>query len=202
MTVIIGLTGGIATGKSTVSNIIKSQGIPVVDADIISREVVMPEKEAYEKIVACFGNQILNDDKTINRAALGEIIFNDSEKRTMLNEIVHPAVRKEMKRQADLYQRSGESLVVMDIPLLFESNLTHMVDRTWLVYAAPELQLQRLINRNHFSEKQALSRIHSQMPITEKKELADVIIMNNGSLAELENDVLLLLNKQKNRPDN
>ncbi|WP_322741795.1 dephospho-CoA kinase [Fictibacillus phosphorivorans] len=199
---IIGLTGGIATGKSTVSNIIKSQGIPVVDADIISREVVMPEKEAYEKIVACFGNQILNDDKTINRAALGEIIFNDSEKRTMLNEIVHPAVRKEMKRQADLYQRSGESLVVMDIPLLFESNLTHMVDRTWLVYAAPELQLQRLINRNHFSEKQALSRIHSQMPITEKKELADVIIMNNGSLAELENDVLLLLNKQKNRPDN
>lgn len=194
---IIGLTGGIATGKSTVSNIIKSQGIPVVDADIISREVVMPDKEAYRKIVASFGEQILNDDKTINRAGLGEIIFNDSEKRTMLNEIVHPAVRNEMRRQADLYQRSGESLVVMDIPLLFESNLTHMVDRTWLVYAAPELQLQRLINRDHFSEKQALSRIHSQMPITEKKELADVVIMNNGSLAELENDVLLLLKQTK-----
>ncbi|MBN3556398.1 dephospho-CoA kinase [Fictibacillus nanhaiensis] len=194
---IIGLTGGIATGKSTVSNIIKSQGIPVVDADIISREVVMPEKEAYEKIVACFGDQILNDDKTINRAGLGEIIFNDSEKRTMLNEIVHPAVRKEMRRQADAYQRSSESLVVMDIPLLFESKLTHMVDRTWLVYAAPEVQLQRLIKRDQFSEKQALSRIHSQMPITEKKELADVVIMNNGSLSELENDVLLLLKQTK-----
>lgn len=199
---IIGLTGGIATGKSTVSNIIKSQGIPVVDADIISREVVMPDKDAYVKIVASFGEQILNDDKTINRAGLGEIIFNDSEKRTILNEIVHPAVRKEMGRQADDFQRSGESLVVMDIPLLFESNLTHMVDRTWLVYAAPELQLQRLIKRDHFSEKQALSRIHSQMPITEKKELADVVIMNNGSLEELENDVLLLLKQTKNRPDN
>ncbi len=190
---IIGLTGGIATGKSTVRNIIKSQGIPVVDADIISREVVMPEKEAYEKIVACFGEQILNDDKTINRAGLGEIIFNDSEKRTMLNDIVHPAVRKEMRRQADAYLRSGESLVVMDIPLLFESKLTHMVDRTWLVYATPEIQLQRLMKRDHFSEKQAMSRIHSQMPINEKKELADVVIMNNGSLSELENNVLSLL---------
>jgi dephospho-CoA kinase len=195
--VIIGLTGGIATGKSTVSNIIRGQGIPVVDADIISREVVMPEKEAYEKIVACFGEQILNDDKTINRAGLGEIIFNDTEKRTMLNEIVHPAVRKEMRQQADDYLRSGESIVVMDIPLLFESKLTHMVDRTWLVYATPEIQLQRLINRDHFSEKQAKSRIHSQMPITEKKELADVVINNNGSLSALENDVLSLLKQTK-----
>ncbi|MED1861918.1 dephospho-CoA kinase [Fictibacillus nanhaiensis] len=194
---IIGLTGGIATGKSTVSNIIRSQGIPVVDADIISREVVMPEKEAYQKIVACFGEQILNDDKTINRAGLGEIIFNDSEKRTMLNDIVHPAVREEMRQQADAYLRSGESIVVMDIPLLFESQLTHMVDRTWLVYATPEIQLQRLIKRDDFSEKQAMSRIQSQMPIDEKKELADVVINNNQSLLELENDVLSLLEQTK-----
>ncbi|MDM5315606.1 dephospho-CoA kinase [Fictibacillus sp. b24] len=197
---IIGLTGGIATGKSTVSQIVRNQGIPIVDADIISREVVMPGKEAYEKIVSSFGAGILHEDKTINRAQLGEIIFNDAEKRSVLNNIVHPAVRKEMRLQADSYLKAGESLVIMDIPLLFESKLTHMVNRTWLVYAKPEIQLERLMLRDDFTEQQALSRIQSQMPIDEKKKLADIVIENNGSLTELESRVLQLLNDTKNRP--
>ncbi|KZE64544.1 dephospho-CoA kinase [Fictibacillus phosphorivorans] len=197
---IIGLTGGIATGKSTVSQILRNQGIPVVDADIISREVVMPGKEAYAKIVASFGADILCEDKTINRARLGEIIFNDSVQRNVLNDIVHPAVRKEMRLQAESYLKSGESRVVMDIPLLFESKLTHMVDRTWLVYAKPEIQLERLMLRDDFTEQQALSRIQSQMPIDEKKILADIVIENNGSLTELESKILELLYDTRNRP--
>lgn len=190
---IIGLTGGIATGKSTVSQILRGQKIPIVDADIISREVVMPGEEAYEKVLSFFGTKILHEDNTINRAKLGEIIFNDAEKREVLNGIVHPAVRKEMKKQAEDFLQAGHSLVVMDIPLLFESKLTHMVDQTWLVYANPDIQLKRLMIRDDFTEQQAFSRIQSQMPIDEKKKLADIIIMNNGSKAELEKEVLQFL---------
>lgn len=105
-----------------------------------------------------------------------------------------------MRLQADSYLKAGESLVIMDIPLLFESKLTHMVNRTWLVYAKPEIQLERLMLRDDFTEQQALSRIQSQMPIDEKKKLADIVIENNGSLTELESRVLQLLNDTKNRP--
>ncbi|MFE1243636.1 dephospho-CoA kinase [Fictibacillus sp. NPDC058756] len=194
---IIGLTGGIATGKSTASLILSEQGIPVIDADIIAREVVMPGKEAYEKIVAFFGDDVLLSDKTLNRARLGEIIFNNSEKRLKLNEIVHPAVRSEMKKQAELHLSDGNPLVIMDIPLLFESKLTHMVDETWLIYTHPDLQLRRLMERDGYSEEQALSRIKSQMPIDEKKELADVVIENNGTKEDLKQKLLRLLQEDK-----
>jgi dephospho-CoA kinase len=194
---IIGLTGGIATGKSTASLILSEQGIPVIDADIIAREVVMPGKEAYEKIVAFFGDDVILSDKTLNRAKLGEIIFNNSEKRLKLNEIVHPAVRSEMKKQAELHLSDGNPLVIMDIPLLFESKLTHMVDETWLIYIHPDLQLRRLMERDGYSEEQALSRIKSQMPIDKKKELADVVIENNGTKEDLKQKLLRLLQEVK-----
>lgn len=192
---IIGLTGGIATGKSTASHFLSKQGIPVIDADIIAREVVMPGKEAYEKIVAFFGTDILHSDNTIDRKKLGEIIFNDAEKRSRLNEIVHPAVRLEMKDQANSYLDAGRNPVIMDIPLLFESKLTHMVDETWLIYADPNIQLERLMKRDGFTEQQAISRIGSQLPIDEKKKLADVVIMNNGTKEELEDKLINLVQK-------
>jgi dephospho-CoA kinase len=194
---IIGLTGGIATGKTTASLFFSEHGIPVIDADIIAREVVMPGKEAYEKIVAFFGTEILHADKTLNRAQLGEIIFNDTEKRLMLNKIVHPAVRLEMKKQAEQYLNAGHPFVIMDIPLLFESKLTHMVDQTWLIYTKPDIQLKRLMERDGYSEKQALSRIQSQMPIDEKKKLADVVIENNGTKAQLNENLMSLLTKTR-----
>jgi dephospho-CoA kinase len=190
---IIGLTGGIATGKSTASHILSEQGIPVIDADIIAREAVMPGKDAYEKIVAFFGEEVLLSDKTLNRAKLGDVIFNNSEKRQKLNQIVHPAVRSEMKKQAELYLSSGNPLVIMDIPLLFESKLTHMVDKTWLIYTHPDIQLRRLMERDGYSEEQALSRIKSQMPIDEKKELADIVIENNDTKEELKQKLRRLL---------
>jgi dephospho-CoA kinase len=194
---IIGLTGGIATGKSTASQILSEQGVPVIDADVIAREVVLPGKEAYNKIVAYFGADILLSDRTLNRARLGEIIFNNSEKRFKLNEIVHPAVRSEMKKQAEQHLSAGHSLVIMDIPLLFESKLTHMVDKTWLVYTHPDLQLKRLMERDGYTKEQAFSRIKSQMPIDDKKKLADVVIENNDTKTQLKEKLLNLLREVK-----
>jgi dephospho-CoA kinase len=198
---IIGLTGGIATGKSTASRILEEQGTPIVDADKIAREVVEPGKEAYAQILLFFGEGILLDDKSINRPKLGEIIFTDSVKRAKLNEIVHPAVRKEMKHQANAYLEKGNRIVIMDIPLLFESNLTHLVDETWLIYTSKENQLDRLMTRDNFTEEQALSRINAQMPIDEKRELADVVIENNGTVSELKQKLTELISDFKNRPN-
>src|SRR5690625_2710222 len=140
MTLVIGLIGGIATGKSTVSSMFKKFQIPVIDADKIAREVVEPGRESYLKIIHSFGTNILNDDQTINRKKLGEIIFSDRDKRKLLNSIVHPAVRKEMLKQRDAYVQAGRRGVVLDIPLLFESNLTTFVQKTIVVYVSEEIQ--------------------------------------------------------------
>lgn len=186
---IIGLTGGIASGKSTVSNLLKSYHIPVVDADVIARQVVEPGQPAYEKIIEVFGEEILDPQRNLDRKRLGSVIFNDAEKRSQLNGIVHPAVRLEMKQQVDQYIKEGASHVVMDIPLLFESKLTHMVDVTLLIFVDEDVQFQRLVERDHFTEEEARSRIASQMPLKEKVELADAVINNNGTLDELKMNV-------------
>ncbi|WP_369902323.1 dephospho-CoA kinase [Bacillus manliponensis] len=184
MTVVIGLTGGIASGKSTVSNMFGELHIPVIDADVIAREVVEPGKEAYNKIVEAFGNEILEKNGELDRAKLGGIIFHDKEKRMQLNHIVHPAVRKEMKEQKEAYIREGREVVVLDIPLLFESRLTELVDYTFVVYVDGNTQLTRLMNRNGFTEEEAKARIASQMQLEEKVALADYVINNNGTIEE------------------
>lgn len=182
MALIIGLTGGIASGKSTVSNMIKNLGITVIDADIEARLAVEIGEEAYHKIVTHFGQSVLLEDGAINRAKLGEIIFNNEQERMVLNGIVHPAVRKRMAEKQEAAISRGESLIVMDIPLLFESKLTNIVDRILLVYVDEEIQLQRLMERNQYTKEEALSRMRSQMSLSEKKALADAVIDNNGSL--------------------
>ncbi|TMN21144.1 dephospho-CoA kinase [Lentibacillus cibarius] len=181
MTLIIGLTGSIASGKSTVSLMFDDYQIPVIDADKISREVVMPGETAYEQIVEMFGESILRDDKTIDRKKLGDIVFADEKKRKQLNSVVHPAVRERMLKKRDAKAASGEKCVVLDIPLLFESKLTHLVDKTVVVYVDEEVQLERLMNRDGYSEKEAYQRIHAQMPVKEKAALADAVINNNGT---------------------
>jgi dephospho-CoA kinase len=187
---VIGITGGIASGKSSVSQFIKDElGFTVIDADIASREVVEPDQDAYRKIVESFGSQILLDDKTIDRAKLGMIIFNDDDKRSLLNSIVHPAVRKRMIDQRDAAIQREEETVFMDIPLLFESKLTSMVDKTLLIYVDDHVQIDRLMRRNNYSEAEALARITSQMPLSEKKALADAVIDNNGNLQETKQQV-------------
>ena len=186
MAIIIGLTGGIASGKSTVAAMLKNRGITVIDADVEARLAVEPGEEAYDRIVTHFGEEVLYENGSINRARLGEIIFHNEEERMILNEIVHPAVRKRMVEKQEAAQSKGESIIVMDIPLLFEGGLRSTVDRTLLVYADEEVQLQRLMKRNNYTEEEAMARIQSQMPLIEKKKLADAVIDNNGSIQQTE----------------
>jgi dephospho-CoA kinase len=197
VTVVIGLTGGIASGKSTVSNMFRNQGIRIIDADKISRDVVEIGEPAYQQIVKTFGQDILLDDQTINREKLGAIIFSNDKNRQQLNEIVHPAVRKEMLKQKQEEKEKNAKQVVLDIPLLFESKLTHMVDVTVLVYVDEQTQLKRLMNRNCYSKEEAMMRIQSQLPLKEKVKLADVIINNNGSIEDTEAQVIEFLNGLK-----
>lgn len=181
MTLIIGLTGSIASGKSTVSAMFHEYHIPVVDADKISRDVVCPGEKAYQQIVETFGEKILLKDNTIDRKKLGAIIFPDKEKRTQLNEIVHPAVRETMLKQREEYVAGGATCVVLDIPLLFESKLTHFIDKTLVVYVNKETQLKRLMTRDNSTEAEANSRINSQISLDEKAKMADAVIDNNGT---------------------
>ena len=194
---IIGLTGGIASGKSTVSNWLISQGYPVVDADIAARKVVEPGMPALREITEAFGNDMLLEDGTLDRKKLGSVIFADEEKRHTLNAIVHPAVREWMGQETDRAVENGASIVIMDIPLLFESKLTHMVEEIILVYVSKETQLKRLMERDGYSESDALARIQAQMPIDDKRKLADYVVDNNGTISETVEQVKEIMNQFK-----
>lgn len=195
MTLVIGLTGGIASGKSTVSQMIKEKGIRVVDADIIAKEAVSKGSAALHQIVQTFGEEVLLPNGELNRQQLGAIIFSDEEKRKKLNAIVHPEVRKEMLKQRDEGVSNQETFVVLDIPLLFESKLEGLVDRIIVVYTTPDLQLSRLMNRNDLSEEEALNRIHSQQPLEEKCQKADRVIENTKDLAFMRKQLENILNE-------
>ena len=195
MTLVIGLTGGIASGKSTVSQMIKEKGIQVVDADVIAKEAVSKGSAALHQIVQTFGEEVLLPNGELDRQQLGAIIFSDEEKRKKLNAIVHPEVRKEMLEQRDEGVSNNETFVVLDIPLLFESKLEGLVDRIIVVYTTPELQLSRLMNRNDLSEEEALNRIHSQQPLEEKCQKADRVIENTKDLAFIRKQLENILNE-------
>ena len=180
MTVVIGLTGSIASGKSTVSLMFDEFSIPVIDVDKIAREVVRPNEPAYRDIVKYFGRDILREDQTLNRKALGEIVFNDQAKLDTLNRFVHPKIRERMIELRDAYVGMHEKAVVLDIPLLFENNLSTLVDKTIVVTVDEETQIKRLMEREEFTRSEALNRIQVQMPLKEKEALADHVINNNG----------------------
>ena len=192
---VIGITGGIASGKSTASNMVREMGFTVIDADYASRVVVEPGQKAYGEIIDQFGESILHEDGTLNREKLGAIIFTDEEKRKQLNQIVHPAVRTYMNEEREAAFERGEKIVFLDIPLLFESKLTHMVDKTVLIYVDQDVQLQRLMARNNLTKEQAKARINSQMPLSEKKALADEVIDNNMDIDRMRSQLVSVLNK-------
>ncbi|MEH7331453.1 dephospho-CoA kinase [Neobacillus drentensis] len=193
MSLIIGLTGGIASGKSTVSNMFKEMDITVVDADVEARLAVMKGESAYNQIVEEFGKEILLEDGEIDRPKLGSIIFHQAEKRNQLNQIVHPEVRKRMNSKVEDAKNRKEQVVVLDIPLLFESKQTYLVEKTILVYVDQQTQLNRLIERNNLSIEDAEARIHSQMPLSDKVKLADAVIDNNGSIADSKKQLIEIL---------
>lgn len=192
---IIGLTGSIASGKSTVANMLKEYGLPIVDADLVARLVVEPGTPTLQKIVAVFGEDILTEDGAMNRQKVGSIIFHDEEKRKALNAIIHPAIRQEMLRQRDEYLENGEKTVVMDIPLLFESKLQHFVEKILVVSVTEQTQLKRLMERNQLSEEEAKARISSQLPLIVKEQGADAVIFNNGTIEETKEQLEIILKK-------
>lgn len=182
---LIGLTGGIASGKSTVASFLRKEAhIPVVDADLIAREVVRPGSAAYRQIVSTFGCGVISPDGTLDRARLGEIVFADESKRVLLESITHPEIVQEIARQVRELKKKKSRAVVIDAPLLFESGLHRLMHKNLLVRTQPDIQMERLIKRDHLTKTQAWPRILSQMPTPEKERLADFIVDNSGTPAE------------------
>jgi len=197
---IIGLTGGIATGKSTVSAIFENAGAVVIDADRIARKVVKKGLPAYRKIVRHFGENVLLPDGEINRSLLGDIIFNDPQKKNLLNSIVHPHVREEQNRQLKHIQKNNpNTIVILDIPLLIESQMVQDLSEVIVVYAPEHIQVKRLIKRDHISQADALARIRSQMPIEEKKNKATIVIDNSGAMESTRKQALEIFKKIKEK---
>lgn len=186
---IIGLTGGIGTGKSTVSKIIMEKGFPLIDADLIAREVVKIGEPAYVETVQNFGHMVLKADGNIDRKKLGNIVFNDADLILKLNSILHPQIYKKIKEEVFKNSLNNE-VVFLDIPLLIEEleNLNKagiVFDQIWLVYADEKTQLNRIIERDKSDHESATRRINAQMPIDEKIKYADLVIDNTGNLEQL-----------------
>ncbi|WP_422657804.1 dephospho-CoA kinase [Paenibacillus sp. EC2-1] len=192
----IGLTGGIATGKSTVSSMLIRKGALLVDADLIAREVMLPGHPVLAAVAGHFGQDVIQEDGQLNRKKLGEIIFNDPNERLVLNGITHPAIRQEIRRQMAEYESAyPERLVVVDIPLLYESELQVLFEKVIVVYVPRDKQLERLMERDGITEERALARLNSQMDIEQKKRLADEVIDNSGTLGETHEQVDKLWNR-------
>lgn len=190
---IIGLTGSIASGKSTVSRMLEDLGYPIIDADLVARKVVEPGSATLKEIEALFGSEMIREDGSMNREKVGALIFSDPAMRKQLNDIIHPAIRAEMLRQRSAFMADGHKTIVMDIPLLFESKLQHFVDKILVVSVTEENQLSRLMERNGLSEEDARARISSQLPMSVKEEGADAVIYNNGTIEETAHQLTRIL---------
>lgn len=181
----IGLTGGIASGKSTVLTYFKDKGIPYIDADIVAREVVEPGTEGLKAIVDTFGSNVLHADGTLNREALGAIVFHNEEKRHLLNSCLKTHIRNRIMELTSQYEQGNTPILIYDIPLLIEGEWYTMMDEVWLVYVNEMTQIERLMSRNGYTREDALARINSQMRLDDKRAYADIIVDNNGTPHDL-----------------
>ncbi len=183
---IVGLTGGVASGKTAVSRVLREEGAYIIDADQIARELVQPHKPAWNEIIKAFGKEILREDGSIHRKKLADKIFTDSEQRKVLNRILHPRIRKEIDRRAkEIGQKDPEAIVVIDAPLLVELGMHHKVDRVIVVTSTQIQQVERLKKRDGRSPEEALRLFSSQMLVEEKEKLGDFVIRNEGSFEEM-----------------
>ena len=197
---IIGLTGGIASGKSTAARILERLGVPVIDADRLSRDVVEPGAPAFAAIVEAFGAEVVGPDGTLDRAKLGAIVFNDPAARRRLEEITHPAIGARADELLARYRRDGEPVVIYMAPLLIEAGVTGRVDEIWVVYVDRETQAARLCGRDGITLKEALQRIESQMPMEEKAARGRLVIDNRGTQEELERQVVMIWEREIRGP--
>jgi dephospho-CoA kinase len=184
--ILVGLTGGLATGKSTVASLFKRCGAYVIDADVLARAAVAPHSAGWRAVVRSFGRDLLNPDGTINRQALGAIIFRHPAKRRRLEQIVHPRVAREQARLTrEAVRKNPRAVVLYDVPLLFEARLDPGMDRIVVVTADRETQIARLRKRNGLSRAEAMRRVRSQMPLREKLRRADYVLDGTMSRAKL-----------------
>ena len=186
---VLGLTGNIGCGKSSVSNIFMQNGIDVIDADIEARKI-FDDKELLNKVFLTFGDSIKNEDGSLNRKALGNIVFNDDEKLIELNNLTHPQIKQNILSQVLKYKEQGKKIVVIDAALLIEDDYLPYIDKLVLVTCREDIQIERIKNRDNCTEEEAISRINSQMSQSEKSKFADYTIDNSNSFEELEKRVL------------
>ena len=182
---IVGLTGGVASGKTAVSQVLKEEGAYIIDADRIARELVQPHKPAWNALIRAFGKEILQEDGSIHRKKLADNVFEDLKQRKLLNQILHPRIKEEMDRRTrEIGQKDPEAIVVIDAPLLVELGGHRKVDQLIVVTSTRMQQIERLKERDGRSPEEALGIFSSQMPVEEKVKLANFVIRNEGSLEE------------------
>jgi dephospho-CoA kinase len=192
--ILVGLTGGVATGKSTVAKMFKRRGAVVIDADELAREVVKPDKPAWRQIVKMFGKTVLNPDRTLNRRELGAIVFGNRTKLRQLEHIIHPRVAREQARLTkQAAQNAPHAVVIYDVPLLFEAGIDKRVDKIIVVTADRKTQIGRLRKRNGLSQDEAIRRINCQMPLAKKIQRADHVLNGTFSRTSLRQQVGQLL---------
>ncbi|HEI6656682.1 TPA: dephospho-CoA kinase [Staphylococcus aureus] len=192
---VIGLTGGIASGKSTVSELLSVFGFKVVDADKAAREAVKKGSKSLAQVREVFGDEAIDENGEMNRRYMGDLVFNHPEKRLELNAIIHPIVRDIMEEEKQEYLKQGYN-VIMDIPLLFENELENTVDEVWVVYTSESIQMDRLMQRNNLSLEDAKARVYSQISIDKKSRMADHVIDNLGDKLELKQNLERLLEEE------
>ncbi|MBI4964368.1 MAG: dephospho-CoA kinase [Desulfomonile tiedjei] len=179
---VVGLTGGIASGKSTVSRMFADAGIPVICADELAREAVKPGSAALDEIRRAFGQKVLDEDGNLDRAGMARLVFQDTSKRKLLESIIHPRVAEEQENRLRRLEREGHHIAVIDVPLLYESGWDKAFDLIIVVYVPRNIQERRLVDRDKISPADAQSRLDAQMPIEEKKKSADRVVDNTGSM--------------------
>lgn len=182
---LVGLTGGIASGKSTVSNLFKAQGIPIVDADVVARDALKKGTGGWKKVVEAFGDDILQPDGEVDRPKLGGIVFSNPDKRQLLNRLLAPHISSGILQEILKLWLKGHKVIVLDIPLLFEAKMDKWTKPIIVVWVDRETQLQRLVSRDRITDEEANNKINAQMPLDSKRSKADIVIDNTGSLDDL-----------------
>lgn len=197
MTLVLGLTGGIATGKSTADEFFKKKNIPIIDSDLIAHNIMDVGKPAWKQVRDTFGLEYINPDQTVNRKKLGNLVFNNSAELKKLNDITHPLIYQEIQEKIKKEKDKKTPLVIVDAPILFETGGQNYCDKTLVISLPEDLQVKRLMARNNLTKKEALSRINSQMPLAKKEKLATFVVDNAGTIEELESKLEKLLKEIK-----
>ena len=195
---VVGLTGNIGCGKSSLSDIFRAEGIKIIDADIIARQIYEDEK-LLRKVYETFGNDIKNEDGSLIRKALGRIVFSDDEKLIQLNKLTHPVIRQKVSDEIEEYKSQNEEIVILDAALLVESDYLNFIDKLLVVTCKENIQIERIIARDNCSIEEALGRIKSQMSQENKVKYADYVIDNSATLSELRKKAFIFMNYIKEK---